>query len=145
MAKKKRKHSSLKCQWCHCIFPDVWIKDFILTVNKYNFILKILLDQNARSSGIYKERIKGRAEDCSVHHEGIHWSLTPYDNFRVCHMQSYWEGLWQVISWSCSACDLFSLTVHSSFCQIALFAFFAATPLVSPLLSLALVHNKAHY
>lgn len=43
---------------------DIWIKDFIFSVNKYNFILKILLDQNARSSGIYTERKKDRAEDC---------------------------------------------------------------------------------
>lgn len=46
---------------------DGWIKDFILTVNKYNFILKILLDQNAKSSGIYKERKKQRAEDSSFY------------------------------------------------------------------------------
>lgn len=92
-----------------------------------------------------EEKHRARETAVSIHHGGIQGSLTPYDNFRVGHMQSYWEGLWQVISWSCSACDLFSLTVHSSFCQTALFAFFAATPLVSPLLSLALVHNKAHY
>ena len=125
--------------------PAIWIKDFILTVNKYNFIFKILQDQNARRNGIYTERKKDRAKACSFYIVRVSAGLTPYDNLRVGHMQSYWEGLWQVISWSRSACDLFSLTVHSSFCQTALFAFFAATPLVSPLLSLALVHNKAHY
>lgn len=125
--------------------PAIWIKDSILTVNKYNFIFKILQDQHARSNGIYTERRKDRAEDCSFCIVRVSAGLTPYDNLRVGHMQSYWEGLWQVISWSYSTCDLFSLTVHSSFCQTALFAFFAATPLVSPLLSLALVHNKAHY
>lgn len=47
--------------------PAIWIKDFILTVNKYNFILKILQDQNARSNGIYTERKKDRTEDCSFY------------------------------------------------------------------------------
>lgn len=67
MVKKKRKHSSLKCQWYYCVFTRCQTKDFILTINKYNFILKILLDQNARSSGIYEKRKKDRAEDCSSH------------------------------------------------------------------------------
>lgn len=51
---------------------DGWIKDFILTVNKYNFILKILLDQHAKSSGVYKEREKGQS-----------WRLFPLYIMRV--------------------------------------------------------------
>lgn len=124
----------------------VWIKDFIRTVNNITLFLKSYWTKMPEA--VASKRKDERTEQktvLSIHQESIHWSLTPYDNFGVGHMQSYWEGLWQVISWSCSACDLFSLTVHSSFCQTALFAFFAATPLVSPLLSLALVHNKAHY
>ena len=47
--------------------PAIWIKDFILTVNKYNFIFKILQDQNARRNGIYTERKKDRAKACSFY------------------------------------------------------------------------------
>lgn len=54
---------------------DGWIKDFMLTVNKYNFILKILPGQHAKSSGIYKDRKKkDRAEDCSFY---TSWGYLP--------------------------------------------------------------------
>ena len=104
---------------------DIWIKDFILTVNKYNFILKILLDQNARSSGIYTERKKDRPEDCSFYitriftglsvHMTISGSVTCCPTGKACGRSSVGPAplviyfLWQFILLSVRLLFLLSL------------------------------------
>lgn len=111
---------------------------------KHNFILKILLDQMPEAvASIRKDERASRRLFCFTSRG---YSLVAHSLWQLQASQAVLLGrLWQVISWSCTPCDLLPLTVHSSSCQAALFAFFVATSLVSPLLSLALVHNKAHY
>lgn len=111
---------------------------------KHNFILKILLDQMPEAvASIRKEERASRRLFCFTSRG---YSLVAHSVWQLRAVTGSPTGKavagHQLV---CTPCDLLPLTVHSSFCQAALSAFFVATSLVSPLLSLALVHNKAHY